>query len=320
MRKYIDYIKKTVLWLNELANKEDLPVLWVYWDYFLAVLKHRCLIRQYVIGEFWKLSNAARKRALTYSRIVSLFDKYNNPDYIHILNNKSDFNAYFSRYIRRDWLYVRDASLDDFKLFLSNHRTFIIKQIDGVEGTGVRKFTINDETNVEHLYSELSQENVLIEELIIQHPQMIFNNTSVNTIRTHTVLDKYGKAHVVKAILRAGVGDSIVDNYAQGGSIYEVDVESGIIITQGQSKGNMKSYIHPGTDAIMLGYKIPNWENVIDTSTLAAEELPQIGIIGWDVAIVNDGVELIEGNHNPDYELFEFLGSNGYYKKIKVLL
>ena len=38
------------------------------------------------------------------------------------------------------------------------------------------------------------------------------------------------------------------------------------------------------------------------------------------MAITIDGVELIEGNHNPDYELLEFLGSTGYYEKITKLM
>ena len=75
MRQYIDYIIKTRNWLNKLAKDENLSRCWVYYDYALAVLKHRCLIRQYVIGEFWRASNAERKRRLTYNRIVKLFGK-----------------------------------------------------------------------------------------------------------------------------------------------------------------------------------------------------------------------------------------------------
>ncbi|MEE0454812.1 MAG: sugar-transfer associated ATP-grasp domain-containing protein [Sodaliphilus sp.] len=52
----------------------------------------------------------------------------------------------------------------------------------------------------------------------------------------------------------------------------------------------------------------------------AAEHIPQIGFIGWDVAITQNGVELIEGNHNPDYELLEYLGSNCYYEKITKII
>lgn len=70
----------------------------------------------------------------------------------------------------------------------------------------------------------------------------------------------------------------------------------------------------------MLGYQIPNWDKVIEGSKRAAEHLPQIGFIGWDVAITENGIQLIEGNHNPDYELLEFFGSNGYYEKINKLI
>lgn len=45
--------------------------------------------------------------------------------------------------------------------------------------------------------------------------------------------------------------------------------------------------------------------------------LPQCRFIGWDIAITDDGIELIEGNHNPDYELMEFFGTHGWYAKTK---
>ena len=322
MRQYIDYIIKTRNWLNKLAKDENLSRCWVYYDYALAVLKHRCLIRQYVIGEFWRASNAERKRRLTYNRIVKLFDKLNSPGYIHLLNEKSDFNSYFSSFVKREWIHSADVGLDEFVSFVTKHDAVIIKPIDGVEGGGIRKFVLSKEpkTNLNELYDSLKKENVLIEQIIVQHPRMVFGNTSVNTIRTHTILDGDGKAHVIKAILRAGVGDSVVDNYAQGGSIYEVDIETGLVCTHGQSKSNSQSYIHPGTDIVMLGYRIPNWDKVIEASERAAELLPQVRFIGWDVAITANGVELIEGNHNPDYELLEFMGSNGYYEKIKKIM
>lgn len=322
IKKYSTYIIKTIAWLNKLAKDEHLSPAWVYWDYCMSVIKHRCLIRQYVIGEFWKLSNPERKKRLTYNRMVKLFNKYNSPAYIHFLNEKQEFNAYFKDFVHRGWMYVKDATETEFETFIKKYNAVIIKPVDGVEGGGVRKFVLSENTgtNLSKMYKELNEEDVLVEEVIEQNPQMVFGNTSVNTIRIHTILDGKGKAHVVKAILRAGVGNSVVDNYCQGGSIYEVDIKTGLVCSSGQSKNNSKGYVHPGTDIVMLGYKIPNWGIVIKESEHAAEHLPQIRIIGWDVAITNGGIELIEGNHNPDYELFEFLGSTGYYEKIKEVI
>lgn len=320
VKPYTNYLRKTRTWLNRLAKEERLGLAWVYYDYFMAVVRHRCLIRQYVIGEFWKLSNPERRKRLTYHRMVKLFDKYNQPEYIHYLNEKPDFNAYFSDFVHRDWMHIQNASKDKFVSFLEKHKTVIIKPVDGVEGGGVRKFTLTEGQDLDKMYDDLKKENVLVEQIIEQHPRMVFGNTSVNTIRVHTILDSKGKAHAIKAILRAGVGESVVDNYCQGGSIYEVDMGTGVVCTFGQSKADSKSYIHPGTNIMMLGYKIPNWDKVIHTCEQAAELLPPIRIIGWDVAITRDGVELIEGNHNPDYELLEFLGSTGYYEKITKLM
>ena len=286
----------------------------------MSVIRHRCLIRQYVIGEFWKLSNPERKKRLTYNRIVNLFNSYNNPEYIHYLNEKTDFNAFFKDFVKRDWVHIDNISKEDLYSFIKAHEEVIIKPINGVEGGGIRKLRFSNDIDINKLYEELKLENVLIEEVIKQNSRMNFGNTAVNTIRTHTFIDKNGEAHITKAILRAGVGDTVVDNYAQGGSIYEVDIQTGLVCTYGQTKDNKKSYIHPGTNIVMLGYQIPNWEKVIETSIKAAEQIPQVGFIGWDVAITSDGTELIEGNHNPDYELFEFLGSTGYYEKINSYL
>lgn len=254
--------------------------------------------------------------------MCKMMKRLNNPDYIRILNDKTQFNKCFNSFIKREWLYVSEAEEEQFINFLTKHRTIIVKPMDGVEGHDVRRITFSsdNEVNIHQLYTSLREDNVLIEECIIPHPNMVFNNTAVNTIRTHTIYGKDGKGHVVKAILRAGVGNTAADNYALGGSIYEVDVETGIIISYGKSKAGDVHLKHPGTNTIMLGYQIPRWEEVIDISIRAAEHIPQVGIIGWDVAIMNDGVQLIEGNHNPDYELFEFLGSTGYYEIFKNLI
>lgn len=319
MNKYIAYIKKVFELCKELSNEIGISTWRVLFDYFHCFLKHGTYIRQYTIGDFWKYSDYQRKKMLTYPRMVKMMNKLNNPDYIHFLNEKVDFNKFFSELVHREWLYIKDVNEDEFEAFVKRHGIVIIKPVAGVEGGGVRKFkyTEHPEINLKQLCTELQTEDVLVEEVIKQHPGMVFGNSSVNTIRTMTIIDKQGNGHVVKAMLRAGVGDTDVDNYAQGGSIYEIDIETGVVCSRGKSKAGANHIKHPGTDIIMLGYQIPNWEKVIETSCKAAELLPQVGIVGWDVAITESGTDMIEGNHNPDYELYEYLGSNGYYEVFK---
>ena len=291
-------------------------------DYLSAFLFHGVHIRQYVIGDMWRMSNPERSRRITHYRMINLEKKYNNPKYIHLLHNKRDFNEFFKDYIHRGWMFVGDASYEEFKDFVTKYKSIIIKPIEGMKGHDVRKFEYNGENDdtLKQLYNSLHQDGELIEELIIQHPGMVFGNASVNTVRAMTLCAPDGKAHVMKALLRVGVGDTLVDNYAMGGLIYEVDIDTGIIITHGKTQDGDIHLIHPGTDTIMLGYRLPHWDKVVSLCKQAAEKIPQVAFIGWDVAITEDGPQMIEGNNSSEYEFYEYLGSSCYYEKFKALL
>jgi hypothetical protein len=67
----------------------------------------------------------------------------------------------------------------------------------------------------------------------------------------------------------------------------------------------------------MPGYKIPLWSEVLDTINRACHNIPECRFIGWDVAIISDGVQLIEGNHNPGNVSIEYFGEIGWYDKLK---
>ena len=66
----------------------------------------------------------------------------------------------------------------------------------------------------------------------------------------------------------------------------------------------------------MLGREIPYWEKVLELCQQAAAIIPEIAFIGWDVAITPSGPILIEGNHDPDLDIMEFVGNYGYYHTI----
>lgn len=322
LRTAINYFKRVYGEVSTLSTMTGYSRFYHLWDYLMALVRHGAHIRQYIIGEFWRFSNPERSRRVTFYRMIDLEKKFNKPEFIHLLNDKRDFNEFFKEFIHRGWLFVGDATYDEFKEFVLKYRTIIIKPKDGMQGKDIRKYTYEgqDEQELHRLFEELKAANELVEECIVQHPAMVFGNSSVNTIRAMSLCGPDGKGHVMKAILRAGVGDSVVDNYAMGGSIYEVDIETGIVTSYGKTKKGETHFIHPQTDIVMLGYRLPHWEKVIEVCERAAEKLPQIAFVGWDVAITQDGVELIEGNNSADYELYEYLGNTGFYEKFKKIL
>lgn len=134
MNIYLQYIKKTYRLLNSLSKEEHVSRIYCFLDYFGALIGHSCLIRQYVYGEFWRMSGPQRKKMLTYGRICKLFNILNKKDYIHFLENKSDFNTKFKAFVHRDWLYVTSATLDEFLKFSYQHQTVVVKPLRGVEG------------------------------------------------------------------------------------------------------------------------------------------------------------------------------------------
>ena len=134
MNIYFQYIKKVFRLLSVLSKEKDIPRWYCFYDYFKSLLRHSCLIRQYVYGNFWKISEAQRKKVLTYRRICKLFDQLNQKSYIHFLENKSDFNSFFKDFVHRDWLYVTASSFEDFQKFIQKHHAVVVKPLRGVEG------------------------------------------------------------------------------------------------------------------------------------------------------------------------------------------
>lgn len=264
------------------------------------------------------LKGCERRKSMTYGRILKVYKLCNDKSVQHLLENKAHFNMHFSSVVNRKWLQVKDSTYDQFNALCEACRSLIIKPLDGVNGENIYKQQVpEDNTQRKELYDYLVKRNVIAEECIEQHPALCLGGKSVNTIRAFTILDKRGEVHLLKMLLRVGVGDSVVDNYSAGGCVYEIDTEKGIVISPSLTKKGDTLYIHPGTEICMLGFRLPNWESVKCALVNAQKLIPQNRFTGWDVAITKNGVEFIEGNHNPGYELLEFFGTKGWYDIVK---
>ena len=319
MKRYIAYLIKVHNQLKKLSKSKGISLWWLYQDYIKCLLLYGCLVNQYVNGHFYKMGTLIRKRSFTQRRLEKVIQLANNKKYTHILENKLEFNTFFKDYIEREWLYSKDMDKSSFKKLIESNHELFIKPLSLQEGEGIRKVRIHEE-NINQLYEELTSGCFMIEAVIKQHPMMYFNNTSVNSARILTVLDKSGKAHIIRAGLRVEVGDSVVDNFSAGGVLYEIDLSTGIIDHKGIREDNYNLIFHPGSNKCLLGYQIPNWSLAINAVKTAAEKIPQCRFIGWDVAFTEKGVELIEGNHNPGIFTLESTGNPGAYIEVITVL
>jgi hypothetical protein len=91
-----------------------------------------------------------------------------------------------------------------------------------------------------------------------------------------------------------------VDNFSQGGLCSLVDLETGRISaarTQDAKAPNFRNLVnHPETGSPIEGVVVPRWEEAKQLVLQVSEMFPDLHVIGWDVAITEAGVRLIEGN------------------------
>ncbi len=123
---------------------------------------------------------------------------------------------------------------------------------------------------------------------------------SINTIRINTFKNDKDDIKIVSAFMRFGANKNNVDNASSGGFFVPINIERGKLEGIGVSLlkhgGNTYSY-HPDTGFKFKDFKIPKFREVV-YSTVEASKYLDNTLIGWDIAITNDGIVFIEGNSN----------------------
>ncbi len=317
-KRLLQYLETILIGCDELSKKTGCPRIYFLIDFIWSAFRYGCSVRHYFLGGFWKVCRVFRKDVFTLRRMNKVMKKYNDDNYIYLLKEKNKFNEYFHNFVHRDWIYSGDIDKNEFREFLHKHNEVIIKPDDTSEGKGIRKVLSKSILqNFEKNFNAYKLNKCIIEEVAQNHSDLSFGGKALNTIRIYSFMDSKGSPHILKAILRCGTGDNIVDNFHGGGVGYEVDLETGIVISTGRAWKQENIIIHPGTKLCIIGRCVPEWENVKYQCLEAAKLIPQCRYIAWDISVTDYGVEFIEGNHDGDFDLLEFFGTIGYWKIIK---
>ena len=165
-------------------------------------------------------------------------------------------------------------------------------------GISCERIHVPDYPDFDSLYRYFKEKGFCtIEDLIIQHPALrkLYAN-AVNSMRIITILDNWGKPHVVYIVQKMGLNGSIVDNNCL---FARVDPETGKIAYPAHSGDTTKGiiyYEHPETHVPLVGYQIPYVKEAVKMCLEASLVVPQVRYIGWDVAVTEKGPVIIEGN------------------------
>lgn len=289
----------------------------IFLDYIGGWIAHGFSIVQYEDYDIYLVKRYVRKNIVTNRRALKLEELFNKKDEIKWLDNKSLFNKRFSAFVRRKWLLIKNTSKQDFIKHFTGHSRLIIKPTDGERGVGIYIVEPKTSDELAELFESIREKDVLVEDVVVQHPDISLGRKSVNTIRMYTLLDQSGKAHLLKSVLRVGAPGKDVDNYHCGGTIWPLDRVEGFVECAGKTMAETKPiYYLPDQKQFMLGYRCPNYQKAVEAVQYCAQLIPEVRYIGWDVAITPDGVEIIEANSTPDND-FHCLGvERNYYNRL----
>ncbi len=282
--------------------------LWLLCDMLRCAIKYNAGYMDYKIAEMYRLSDEQIKTQITRGLSNTIVRRMNDKAYWHFFDDKATFDELFADEVNRGWLEIKEqTTAEELRAFLTKYPDVIGKPLEGSSGQGVERFTQEAwQDGAEAFLQTLRQKGIgILEERVIQHPEISrMCPTSVNTIRIATLLgDK--KQGIVYAFLRIGNG-KVMDNVDCGGMAARVDLASGKLLTVGADKQGNTYTRHPITGTDIIGFQVPFFEEAKAMCLKAAQKVPQMRFVAWDVAITEKGPCFIEGNSFPSHAVPQF--------------
>lgn len=316
----MDLIRK----FDDDKEKEDFFYSWLY-DFWV----YGNNIREEFFYDFAHKSHEEKSKYITFANRFEYYKFLNNPEDEKILKDKYLTYECFKEYYGRDVVLCKDAGdYGVYSKFVKCHPAFIVKPESLALGTGVHIENVKDWHSEEELFESLIQEGlknsqltwkkntgIVLEELIKQDEAMaVLHPASVNIIRIITVWFE-DKIEIIDAWLRIGINGNEISGASMGEIYCGVNLDSGIVETKGYTEFADVYEKHPYSHIELMGYQIPRWDELISLCQELARKIPTVRLVGWDLALTENGWVIVEGNENT-----EFLGQMMYEKPYKQMV
>lgn len=203
-------------------------------------------------------------------------------------------------------------------------RDIFVKPVTGRGGRGAERWDNVGPSAFKGAAGEQVQGSELLSRLVVRsrhrpqivqprlapHPDLaLVTSGALPTIRILTCLDTTGEPQVIAAMMRMSFGrNKTVDNLHAGGIGALIDVDRGTL----SKASNLGSDArlgwfseHPDTGQPIEGRLVPFWEEAKAAAVDAHRHFGDRVVVGWDIAILEDGPIFIEGNGNPDLDILQ---------------
>lgn len=280
---------------------------WLRKDMIYCLHRFGISFQDYAIYDFVNRTNTNRNDFVSDKLRHYYAELLNNKNITSILNDKYRSFLSYKSFYKRDVLGCYDEKdYRKFVDFVTKYPTFIYKPISDNCGHGVKIFDIKEEQNINAFFhTQLSKGPFVVEELITQGNELAaIHPESINTLRVNTIV--IGAEVLINAmILRIGIGNSIVDNAGSGGIYASVDCKNGIIQSSARDYIGNHYNFHPDTKIQIIGYKLPEWKECLETIKKIALHVKGSNLVSWDLAYSTKGWIMVEGNAVGSWDVLQ---------------
>lgn len=303
-KRFFDKIKKVAKEEKKFAPFLAIDTMW-------CVLRYGMALTDYLVYKAYRKGHKERMEYAGIRRQNEFYELVSPTAYRDRYSQKPLFMESFKAYTKRDFVIPGEGNFEEFCAFLDRHDVCMVKPYDGLGGKGIYKCYAKDVTDRKALFDDCVANRMFVEELVRQHPQMNeMCAKSVNTMRIITFND-HGKPEVLWICLRVGNGHNDVDNFSAQGMAAKVDIQTGRVVGNAVNGENEEFTHHPVTGMQFDGFQIPCFEEAKELVKKASLESDKILVVGWDVAISENGPVVIEGNRRPGLGIVQQVEGRG---------
>ena len=273
-------------------------------DAIWCTIRYGASPNNYKSFDFYTLNAAQRDSYVTNRLSRKMCKTFNSSDYVYLFEDKTVFAEHFAEYFRRDWISNNGLSRERFMAFIDEKDRFIYKPIGNAQGQGIKVY--DDLRDPYKIYSELMSqgEQAILESWIQQHEALArIYPDAINCLRIITACTG-NDVMFLSGGVTWGNGKKIA-NASASGIVSPVNFATGVLEKPAADFAGHVYDRHPITGEKLVGFELPFWKETIMMLQNAAKKVPEVGYVGWDVAIAQDGPIIIEGNTTPGYRYYQ---------------
>ncbi len=203
------------------------------------------------------------------------------------------------------------------------------KPVDSLQSLGSAKFDQFDKTKNE---LTLTNGKTITIAQLFEEIEVKFNSNYIfqRCIQTHTLLNKICNGglptvrivtlnadkgpELYRACIKLTTAGNVADNFWRSGNMLAaVDLENGTLGKALNQMGPEGEFLdkHPVTGEQIEGVSLPYFDQLKDMATAAAKLMPSAVIIGFDIALSNEGPIIVEANSDPHLIMLQVAHGKG---------